>query len=105
MGPSGTIWDYPGLSGTIWDYMGLSGTILDYLRLSQTKVQVEARESKLLLFETFSLFFFLLLFFTRAITRGARAPKNITLLLNEFFCVNIQIYDNQFDYRLTITDP
>ena len=35
-------------------------------------MQVEAGESKLLLFETFSLIFF---FFTRASYRGARAPK------------------------------
>ena len=52
--------------------MGLSGTILDYLKLSRTFVQVEAGESKLLLFQNF----FVLFFFTRAIPRGARAPKN-----------------------------
>ena len=62
MGLSGTIWDYHGLSqtisdhlglsGTIWDYLVLSGTIWNYLGLSQTRVQVEAGESKLLLFET-----------------------------------------------------
>ena len=36
-------------------------------------MHVEAGDSKLLLFETFSLFYF---FFTGAIPRGARAPKN-----------------------------
>ena len=36
-------------------------------------MQVEAEESKLLLLETFSLFFF-----TRASSRGARAPKKDT---------------------------
>ena len=46
-----------GLSGTIRDYQGLSQTISDYLGLSRTRVQVEAGESKLLLFETFPLFF------------------------------------------------
>ena len=35
-------------------------------------VQGDARDSKLLLFETFSLIFL----FTRASPRGARAPKN-----------------------------
>ena len=65
--------DYHGIFWTIWDYMGLSGgTIWDYLGPFRTRVQVEAGESKLLLFETFSWIFF----FTRAIHRGARAPKN-----------------------------
>ena len=58
LGLSRTISDYMGLSGTIWDHLGLSGTIWHYLGLFQTRVQVEAGESKLLLFETFSLFFF-----------------------------------------------
>ena len=40
--------------------------------VSMIRVQVEAGESKLLLFETFSLVCFL----TRVIVRGARAPKN-----------------------------
>ena len=52
-GQSRAILDYLRLSGTIWDYLGLSGTILDYLILSPTRVQVEAGESKLLLFEIF----------------------------------------------------
>ena len=42
-------------------------------------MQVEAGESKLLLFETF--WFFSIFFFTRAISRGARAPKNKIRLL------------------------
>ena len=58
MGLSVTICDYHGLSGTIWDYLGWSWTILDNLRLSQNMVQVEAGENKLMLFETFSGFFF-----------------------------------------------
>ena len=58
---------------TSWDYLGLSRTILDYLRLSRTRVQVKAGEGKLLLFWNFFLIFFLI--FTRAISRGARAPK------------------------------
>ena len=58
-GLSGTIWDYLGLYGTIWDYLGLSGgTIWDYLGPSWTRVQAEAGETKLLLFETFSWNFF-----------------------------------------------
>ena len=73
LGQYGTIWDNLVLSGTIWDYDGLSGTMMDYVGLSGIRVQVEAGESKLLLFETFSLFYF---FFTGAIPRGARAPKN-----------------------------
>ena len=72
MGLSDFIWDSLGLSGTIWDYMGLSGTILDYLKLSRTLVQVEAGESKLLLLQNF-----FVSFFTRAISRGARAPFGI----------------------------
>ena len=52
--------------------MGLSGNILEYLKISGTRVQVEAREIKLLLFETFSFN----LFFTWASSRGACAPKN-----------------------------
>ena len=40
-------------------------------QVSMIRVQVEAGESKLLLFETFSLVFF----FPRPIPRGARAPK------------------------------
>jgi len=43
-----TIFDYIGLSGNIWDYLGLSRTIWDYMGLY---------------------------FFTRAIPRGAHAPK------------------------------
>ena len=44
--------------------MGLSGgTIWDYLEPSQTRVQVEAGESKLLLFETFSFFYFYFYFY------------------------------------------
>ena len=58
MGPSGTISDYLGLSGTIRGYLRLSGAIWGYLGLSRTRVQVEAGESKLLLYETFSFFFF-----------------------------------------------
>ena len=74
LGSLRTFWDYPGLSETIWDHLGLFGTsIWDYLGLSWTWVQVKTGECKLLLFETFSFLFF----FTRAIPRGARAPKNI----------------------------
>ena len=44
-------------------------------------MQVEAEESKLLLLETFSLFFYLFsFFFTRVSSRGARARKNATIL-------------------------
>ena len=39
-------------------------------------VKVEARRSKLLLFQNF---FVILFFFTRAIPRGARAPKNVLM--------------------------
>ena len=46
------------LSDTIWDILGLSETIWDYLQLSRTRVQVKAGESKILLFETFSFFFY-----------------------------------------------
>ena len=52
--------DYLVLSSTIWYYLILSGSIWDYLQLSRTRGQVEAGESKLLLFETFPLFFYLL---------------------------------------------
>ena len=45
------IWNYLGISGPIWDNLGLSGTI------SCIRVQGQAGESNLLLFETFSLFF------------------------------------------------
>jgi len=38
-------------------------------------VQVGTGESKLLLFETFWLYYYYFFFFTRAIPRGARAPK------------------------------
>ena len=55
LGASGAIWDFLGLSGTIWNYLGLFRTIL---QLSRTRVQVEAGESKFLLFETFLLFYF-----------------------------------------------
>ena len=55
--------------GTILDYLGLSRT---NLTLYRARVQVEAGESKLLLLETFSFFFF----FTLASSREARAPKN-----------------------------
>ena len=48
-----TILNYLGLFWFISDYMGISGTIWDYLGLYGTRVQVEAGESKLLLFETF----------------------------------------------------
>ena len=58
LGLSGTIRDYMGLSGTIWHYLVLSGTIWHYLGLYGTRVQVEAGESKLLLFETFPFFYF-----------------------------------------------
>ena len=48
-----------GLSRAILDYLGLSWTIWDYqCQLSSIRAEVEAEESKLLLFETF--FFFLL---------------------------------------------
>ena len=57
---------------TISDYLGLFWTIWYFLGLSWTRVQVEAGESKFLLFETFSLFFI----FTCTSCRGARAPKN-----------------------------
>ena len=77
-----TILGYPGLSRFISYYLGLSGIIFDYLApsraiwvylgLFRTRVQVEPRESKLLIFETF-----LVLFFTNKIYRGARAPKNM----------------------------
>ena len=77
---SRTIWPYLTLSGTIWPYLTLSGTIWNYLGLFRTistiRVQVKTGESKLLLFETFSLFFYYNFFSTRAISRGARAPKN-----------------------------
>ena len=75
-----TIWDYMGIYGTIWDSLGLSRTIWDYLGLlwvylglSQTRVQVEAGESKLLLFETV---WFTIFFLSRTSYRGACAPKN-----------------------------
>ena len=55
------------------------GTIWDYLGPSRTRLQVEAGQSKLLLFETFIFFFyFLFLCFTITSCRGARAPKNYT---------------------------
>ena len=58
---TGTICDYLGLFETIWGYLGISGTsIWDFLGLSWTWVQVETGESKLLLFETFSLVCFFL---------------------------------------------
>ena len=38
----------------------------------------EARDIQLLLFETFSFSYYYFFFFTRAIPRGARAPKNYT---------------------------
>ena len=78
LGLSGIISDYLRLSGTIWDYRELSGAIGNYLGLSQTSVQVEARESKLLIFGNFLVFFFLI--FTCTSCRGARAPKKIKLL-------------------------
>ena len=62
---------YLWLSLIISDYFWLSVTILGYLyKISSIRGQVEAGESKLLLFETFPLFDF----FTRASSR-ARAPK------------------------------
>jgi len=64
LGLSGTIRDYMGLSGTIWHYLVLSGTIWHYLGLYGTRVQVEAGESKLLLFETFPFFFYFYFYFS-----------------------------------------
>ena len=69
LGLSGSIWEYLGLAGTIWDYMGLSGTISNYLKLFRTLVQVEAGESKLMLFQNLFVLFL-----------GARAPLGIARL-------------------------
>ena len=33
------------------------------------------------------------------------SPPKDHAIFERVFCVNIQIYGNQFDYRLTITDP
>ena len=86
IGLFGTIWDYLRLSWkicdylrlseTICEYMWLSETIWDYLRLSWTRVQVEAGESKLLLFWNFFALT-LTLTFTSSGPRGALAPKNV----------------------------
>ena len=84
---SGTIWDYLGLSGNIWDYLELFGTIWNYARLSLARVQVEAGESKLLLFGNFSV----PLFFTRASYRGACAPKNVYWCILSEWCVKYSI--------------
>ena len=73
---SGTIWDYLRLYGTIWEYPGISGTISDYLGQSRTRVQVEAGESKLLLFETFWLFF--LRAKARSMTRSCPSRSHVT---------------------------
>ena len=56
--------------------MGLSGTIWEYLGLSRTRVQVEAGESMLLLFETFSLVYFFL---------HKRFLEELALLKNSIF--------------------
>ena len=65
------------LSGTILDYLRLSRTILDYIRLSRTGVQVEAGESKLLLFETFWLYYFFFLL--------ERFLEELALLKNQLY--------------------
>ena len=64
---SGYLWLSKAISGYLWVSLAIS----DYLYcVSTIRVQVEAGESKLLLFETF---FFL--YFTITSCRGARAPK------------------------------
>ena len=59
-------------------YHELSWTISGYFQQSllSIRVQLETGEVNLLLFQTF---FLLLFFFSRASSRGARAPKNLTL--------------------------
>ena len=58
----------------MWQVLAIPGCIYGYLWLSPSsiRVQLQAGDIALLLFETFSFFYF----FTRAISRGARAPKN-----------------------------
>ena len=51
---SGNLWIYLAISGYLW----LSITISAYLYDVSNRVQVEAGESRLLLFETFSLVYF-----------------------------------------------
>ena len=78
-GLSEIIWDYLGLSGIIWNYLRLSRSILDYLRLSWTRVQVEAGESKLLLFEIFGS----LRLFTYRIYHASKKVLVVLLLTRE----------------------
>ena len=81
---SGSLELSPGILGYIGLYRAISGYIwlflarLSYLgylyQVSSIRVQFEAAESKLLLFETVPCFF---LYFTDMSCRGARAPKNV----------------------------
>ena len=93
--------EYTGIYWAIFGYLGLSQAISGHLVLSQVisiyvyqvssiRMQVEAGESKLLLFQNFFLIFlfFLFLFFTRASSRGARAPKNRALFHQD--CLHYQ---------------
>ena len=71
-------------------------------------MQVEAGESKLLLLETFSLFFFIFIFFTWASSRGARAPKNLLMLVRTN--LSLGILDTQFwwqgvSWRICVFPP
>ena len=57
-----------GLSGIIWDYLEIYLTIWEYLGASKSR-----REQVIAMGNFFLIPFFF--FFTRAIPRGARAPK------------------------------
>ena len=77
IGLSKAIFGYVWLYLAISCYLCLSLTISDHLyQVSSIMVQVEAGDSKLLLFETFLLFLIILFLLSRTSYRGARAPKN-----------------------------